>query len=324
MDIKQPPVYDISHWKEVPDFSLIEPKPFLMLTKATEETWLKDWKCVRFMEGMKRIGCHRGVYHFFRKSAKGTTQARYFCDFIRTIVDDKTILALDMEEGGENATEIINFFLEVSRQFPNNKLLWYTSQETLKTFIFTPAQQTILKSIPTWMAGYPLDPDPFNKIPVGYLDPRFGKTVLWQYSEKGQVQGIIGNVDLNLITPEYQQELGEVTPTTPTGENMYKGTVLTGFTLVVRDPQGTDTGIRLTANDVVYGEVSNNRISFDKIYKASGNILNVQGNAATADPTNLLRAYMTLDPITPTEVTKTHQIDIFSNGSIAIDGNPYP
>src|SRR5690349_1313252 len=106
MIIKKPISYDVSHWKEIADFSLINPKPFVMITKATEGTSITDSKFIRFMDGMKSIGCVRGCYHFNRKALSPLNQADFFCNTIRSHIDRETILILDVEEGGESAAAL--------------------------------------------------------------------------------------------------------------------------------------------------------------------------------------------------------------------------
>jgi GH25 family lysozyme M1 (1,4-beta-N-acetylmuramidase) len=227
MIIKNPPCYDISHWKEVADFNAISPRPVLMITKATEGISIQDSKFIRFFDGMKRAGYHRGAYHFFRKSHSAVAQAQYFIDFITPHIDDNTILILDMEEGGESTSQVLVWFDYVRVAFPRNRLLFYSRRNLLEALIMSTAQKEAFCRIPVWVAGYPNDPDLYDAIPNFYIpDPlRFGPTVLWQYSAHGAVTGIEGDVDLNWISPTYQQILGDVQPPTEgTTMALYTGT----------------------------------------------------------------------------------------------------
>jgi GH25 family lysozyme M1 (1,4-beta-N-acetylmuramidase) len=227
MQIKAPAVYDISHWKEVLDFNLISPRPFLMITKATESNWLKDSKFIRFFDGMKFAGYKRGCYHFFRKRIEARSQALFFCNFIEPYIDNETILILDVEEGGETAEQLKTWFDVVRGIYPRNRLLLYSAKRILDPIPMTAAEREYFKTIPVWTAGYPYFPDAFTSVPPVYIpDPsKFGPVVLWQYSEVGQVAGIEGVVDLNWISPTYQQLLGAaVLP--QEGTQMLKGKVL--------------------------------------------------------------------------------------------------
>lgn len=256
MIIKEPAVYDISHWKDVPNFNLIRPRPLLILTKATEDVSFVDGDFVRFMKGIKDAGIHRGCYHFHRKGFDGGKQAEHFIRTIDPHIDDKTILALDVEEGNEDASSLWEWFETVKQKYPRNILMLYSSRRILDTIGMTFAERVYFRMIPTWIAGYPFEPDLYTTIPNFYVpDPtRFGTPWLWQYSEKGQIEGIIGDVDLNVIDPILIKELGEPPdPVPPTGEPMYfKATT----TVNIRSSAGVTTtndlgSFNLLTNDIV-------------------------------------------------------------------------
>jgi GH25 family lysozyme M1 (1,4-beta-N-acetylmuramidase) len=215
-EIKRPVVYDVSNWKDIPDFHAIDPQPYLMITKATEGTVYKDAKMFDFMAGMMSIGCHRGLYHFHRRAYGGADQAKYFLDYVNGVADDNTLLILDVEEGGETASQLWLWIETVRARRPRNRILLYSRRNILEQIFMTAPERDYFKRIPVWVAGYPASPDIYDEIPSWYIpDPtRFGPVVLWQYSEHGQVAGIIGDVDLNWITPTYAVILGDP----PTGE----------------------------------------------------------------------------------------------------------
>lgn len=220
MNIKQPPCYDVSHWKEIPDFRLIYPRPFLMITKATEATNIVDSKFAQFMAGMKQINCHRGCYHFFRNAYDGGSQARFFVAVVNGYIDNETILILDVEEdnGKNSPVEMGVWFDFVKKAYPNNRVMLYSRKNILDKIPMTTAQRTYFKGIPTWTAGYPDNPDLFFQPPAVYVpDPtKYGPVYLWQYSDDGIVEGIFGDVDLNWVSPNLQFFLG--TPTQPPQE----------------------------------------------------------------------------------------------------------
>jgi GH25 family lysozyme M1 (1,4-beta-N-acetylmuramidase) len=261
MITKEPPVYDISHWKDVSDFNAIRPRPLLIITKATEDVSFVDGDFVRFMQGIKDAGIHRGCYHFHRKAFDGGRQAEHFIRVVENHIDDKTLLILDVEEGDEEASSLWEWFETVRRRFPNNRLMLYSSRRILDTIGMTFAERVYFRFIPTWIAGYPFFPDDFQTIPNFYVpDPtRFGTPWLWQYSEKGQIEGIIGDVDLNWIDPILIGELGEPPDPLPptTGDNMY---FKASTTINIRSSAGVtstnDLGtFNLLANDIVEVEV---------------------------------------------------------------------
>jgi len=212
VNIKAPAVYDISHWKEVLDFSTISPRPALVITKASEAYPgapfnHTDDKFVRFFDGMAKAGIRRGAYHFFRKGYDAVKQAQHFVNIIKPNVHKLDILALDIEEGGETAAQIIEFCDYVQGRYPDNIFLIYSAKWILDQVVMNERQKDRLKRIPVWIAGYPYYPDMFDKVPVGYIpnQSKWGNVWLWQYSEKGVVKGIQGAVDLNWIDPVFYE-----------------------------------------------------------------------------------------------------------------------
>lgn len=204
MRIKEPPIYDVSHWKSIPDFSVISPRPALFITKATEGNWLQDNKFIPFFEGAKRVGFQRGCFHFNRKGTNAVKQAQYFCDFIRPHITPKDYLILDVEEGGERASDLWAWLEYVHGQFPANRRMIYGRKNLLDPIPMTAGERAYFTKIPIWVAGYPIFPDLWNT-PAGYIpdQTKWGKVWLWQYSSHGAVVGIIGDVDLNMATPEF-------------------------------------------------------------------------------------------------------------------------
>jgi GH25 family lysozyme M1 (1,4-beta-N-acetylmuramidase) len=231
--IKLPACYDISHWKEVPDFNAVSPRPLLFITKATEAAPNTGWnhtddKFIRFFAGMKQIGVHRGAYHFFRRTVDAVKQAEHFCRVIYPHVHSGDILILDVEEGGETASQLWAWFEAVRKQYPNNLLMIYSRANILNAIRMTEGEKAYFKKIPSWTAGYPDSPHLWDFPPSGYIpDPsKWGSVWLWQYSAHGAVTGIDGDVDLNWMDPELIEYLGGTTPPpVEPGETM-KGKVI--------------------------------------------------------------------------------------------------
>jgi GH25 family lysozyme M1 (1,4-beta-N-acetylmuramidase) len=247
-EIKRPAIYDVSHWKSIPDFRAIDPQPWMMITKATEGTGYKDAKMLEFMAGMKSIGCHRGLFHFNRRAYGGADQARHFLDTVNGVADDNTLLALDVEEGGEQASQLWYWIETVRARRPRNRIWLYSRRNILEQIFMTTSEREYFKRIPVWVAGYPFEPDNYDEMPSWYIpDPsRFGPVVLWQYSEKGQVPGIIGDVDLNWITPTYAQILGDP----PAGEPTEPGETPMPVKYIVIWEQGCNTRPEPNVNNV--------------------------------------------------------------------------
>lgn len=217
--------YDISHYKEVLDFSLVTPRPSLFITKATEAHagsggYLynhTDEKFLRFFDGMASIGVHRGAYHFHRKAYNPYRQAEHFLKVISQVdILPTDFLILDVEEGGERASQLWAWFETVRKEYPDNPLRLYSTANLLKQIYMTEGEKAYFRKIKVWTAGYPflrLDYSTRTSVPSGYIpdQSKYGEVDLWQYSEVGKVTGIVGAVDLNWMSSQLYEQLGETT-----------------------------------------------------------------------------------------------------------------
>ena len=216
MNIKSPACYDVSHWKEISDFTKVDPKPLLFITKASEAYPGSgfnhtDEKFIPFMTGFQSIGCLRGAYHFFRKAFDAKRQADHFLSVIsKTDILSTDLLILDVEEGGEKASQLWVWFESVRALYPDNLLVLYSRANILNPIAMTVGEKVYFRKIWTWTAGYPFSPDLYSVCPSGYIpdQSKFGPVGLWQYSAHGAVTGIKGDVDLNWISPVFQAVIG--------------------------------------------------------------------------------------------------------------------
>lgn len=238
IDIKHPPCYDVSHWKEIENFTGIVPRPVFFITKATEAHpgvgyYHTDEKFERYYLGAQEIGATRGSYHFFRNIFNAYRQAEHYISVVsRLDVLPTDWMILDMEEVGTKASQMWAWFYTVRNAFPGNPVALYSRKGLLDAIYMTESEKAYFRDIPIWTAGYPDYPNLINYIPLGYTpdQSKYGEPILWQYSSHGRVTGItteIGtptDVDLNLVTNKLYQRIGDTT----LGETVmasYTGTV---------------------------------------------------------------------------------------------------
>ena len=314
MNIKSPPVYDVSAWKEILDFTLVNPRPLLFITKATEGASFVDSKFVRFFQGMASIGVARGVYHFHRKAYDAVRQANHFINTIRGHITDKDLLILDVEEGGESALQLKTWLDTVRAAFPRNRLLIYSAKWILDSIPMTAAQKTYFKQIDIWIAGYPYLPDLWS-YPTGYIpdQTKWGKVVLWQYSDKGVVSGVQGSVDLNWIDPVFAATIETLPPITtppvvtpPTGESNMLTCTTTAQVKVFIKPNGAQDGSRVIGAGVTFNAFSQEG---DWLHITAGGYVNVMKNGA-----RVITVINTTPPPPPVETSVIDRIDVTING----------
>jgi lysozyme len=259
MITKLPLVIDISHWKAVPDFNALIPRPFLIITKATEHVSYTDATFTRYFAAMRAAGYLRGAYHFFRKAYDAATQARHFIQTLNPYIDPDDILVLDVEEGGETAAQLLTFLDLVVLAFPSNIVMLYGRKNLLDPIPMTDAQKRRMKAFPIWTAGYPVNADLYETVPSFYIpdQSKYGPVWLWQYSNHGDIGGIAGDTDVNWIHPTlYDLISGSVTlPPVVIGETM-QGKVKS-FTNLRYDKNHTSADLGdLLAGDIVTYAVS--------------------------------------------------------------------
>jgi GH25 family lysozyme M1 (1,4-beta-N-acetylmuramidase) len=329
--VKIPASYDISHYKEVKDFKAVFPRPSFFWTKATEAAPNSgynhtDAKFARFFSGMMEIGCTRGAYHFHRKSVNPYKQAEHFLKTISLVdVLETDILILDVEEGGESASQLWAWFEAIKSERPDNLLMLYSRKNLLDPIIMSQAEREYFKKIPTIIAGYPYDPDSFSKVPVGYVPDltKWGEVWLWQYSSHGRVEGItteLGDptdVDLNWINPKLYAiigdtvNLGEKTMANQIWEAVSSGTKVwdkIGGARTYPDlTKGTQVTVYQTQGDYLLFSKPRMGVAKKSEFKF---IKNVEDTTPPPPPPN--------DP------TVVHTIKVYDDGKISVDnGSPY-
>ena len=258
--IKHPPIYDISHWIEVPNFSALDPKPWLILTKATQGTWLLDARYGEYAEEIPAAGIRLGAFHFMEPGDE-IAQADWFCEILLQVgLRGNELLACDMEVDGVNLAQIKDFNDRTQLRTGLRPVI-YSTQLMLEALYPNQVCPEWLKSEILWIAEYPPNPDliPAGEIPLWIVPRGLTKSNigLWQYTDDGVIGGIPGNnVDLNSINPTYALAIGLTEP----GENTngddpmpdIKGRIKTLTNVRTSMPGGTYKDIGdLLANDLI-------------------------------------------------------------------------
>lgn len=146
-------------------------------------------------EGAKKEGLLIGYYHFASLNNKNVLkdavdEANYFDSILKTLPKSDLPLVLDIEENKSQLIrdEVYNW---IKAFFAQLEKLGYTDYVIYSYTPFLNANLPMkhdLGKIRLWIAAY----TPTVKLPKGW-----DKYWMWQYTSKGQVKGIKGNVDLN-------------------------------------------------------------------------------------------------------------------------------
>lgn len=189
---------DVAKWQGVIDWSKVK-KDFAIL-KVTRQNNSVEESLERNYKGCVANNIPVGVYRYVY--AKTTAEAKAEANGIVNACKGKNIpygVWLDMEDksiktiGKQNLTNIINTEAEILKSAGYDvgiycNLDWYKNVLDSKT---------LEKSYPFWIARYP-KPDNGTYNEKSTLSPK-SFAVAWQYSSKGKVDGIKGNVDMDVL-----------------------------------------------------------------------------------------------------------------------------
>lgn len=220
------PGIDVSYWNSGIDWPKVRATgQRFVFAKATEGDFYADPSFAANWSGAKAAGLLRGGYHFFRANIDGKKQAKKYIDYVRKTKDNGDLPpVLDLEtHDGQSKTRIISrakdWLDEVEAAFDRKPII-YSGQYFLQDY-FSEAgggPPKWAKDYPLWLAQYP---NTYVEGQQPFLPRGWFKWTFWQYSEKGRLNGINANVDLNVFNgtlEELYKFAGAKIVTQPTSE----------------------------------------------------------------------------------------------------------
>jgi len=184
---------DVSEWQGKIDFAKVKEAGIeIVYIRASEGDGYKDPYYLRNYEGAKDNGIKVGFYHYLtaRTEAEALEQAEFFVSILRGLQVDCR-LAMDFESFGElNKQEINNiskaFLDEVKRLSGKETVIYSDAYNARFTF-----DEELAEQYPIWVADYDV------------TEPGDGNWSTWvgfQYTDRGRIDGIEGNVDRDYFT----------------------------------------------------------------------------------------------------------------------------
>jgi len=262
------PGIDVSYWDAGIDWPKVRAAgQRFVFVKATEADTYQDPTFDDNWFGAKKAGLLRGAYHFFRCNVDAKKQADNFINYFNSFNDAGELPpVLDLETHDnvkkEKIIPAVKTYLDRVEAALGKKAILYSGYFFLQDYLSEagggPPMWT--KDYPLWIAQYPnqyvtgMEPS----LPRGWF-----KWTFWQYSEKGVVNGINADVDLNLYNgtlEELYKFAGAKPVTTTTSGGTQKHKVAAGDTfesvamkygltvreLVSANPQLLKSGDQLT------------------------------------------------------------------------------
>ena len=198
------PGIDVSHWDAGIDWPKVRATgQRFVFAKATEGINYKDDTFKDNWTGAKAAGLLRGAYHFFRCNVDAKKQADYFIDFVKAAKDDgelPPVLDLETNDGmtKEKIVVAAKVWLDRVEAAFGKKPIIYSGQYFLQDYLVQPGggPPPWAKDYPLWLAQYP------NQYVEGakpFLPRGWFNWSIWQYSDKGRINGINAAVDMNFF-----------------------------------------------------------------------------------------------------------------------------
>ncbi|MBR1666959.1 MAG: glycoside hydrolase family 25 protein [Bacteroidaceae bacterium] len=189
---------DISHyqgdinWDKLRNAQIQGAPVSFVFVKATQGTNIWDENFNQNFYNAKKNDIVRGAYHYFSPFTSGKAQAKYFCKMVQ--LEEKDLPpVLDVEEmGNYNTTqlqrEVLNWMNAVEKHYGVTPIL-YTGYKFKTSYLNTPD----FDKYPYWIAHYYVDSLEYK-----------GNWTFWQHTDVGKVDGIKGDVDINVFHGDYQ------------------------------------------------------------------------------------------------------------------------
>jgi len=189
---------DISHWQGIVDFNKLKASGIkFVIIKAGGSDAKKPYKDKKFEEyykAAKSAGLDVGCYYFVGKDCismeKGVEYALHFIELIKGKIFEYPVF-MDVESQDKKyktgITQSIIGFCSTMELYNYYVGVYASDISGFKERI----NYDQIKQYDTWVARYG-------------VNPRYIKDYgIWQYSSKGRISGIIGNVDLDYAYRDY-------------------------------------------------------------------------------------------------------------------------
>lgn len=173
-------------WEKLKEIKPGTPIRFIFI-RATAGKRYDDRRFKKNWKAAKEAGIVRGAYHYFRPNEKSTKQADNFVGRVKLEPGDlPPVVDIEVEPTKQSINDMkrgLKTFIKLIENHYGVKPIIYTSSGFYKSYL-----KNDFKEYKFWLAKYN-----FTK------PPKEGSWIFWQYTDKGTIQGIEGNVDLNVF-----------------------------------------------------------------------------------------------------------------------------
>lgn len=182
---------DVARYQGNIDFGKLKNAADFVIMKATENVGYTDPYFERNKKEAKKHGMVKGYYHFAR-GTDAKKEADYFLQVVGDL-DKHDLLVLDWEIDHADADGWCRKWLDRVYEKTGVKPLLYTGMARANAISWDKVRAG---DHGLWVARYPYEDDGKTRLSINLN--HFSTYVMHQYSSKGRVDGISGNVDMNV------------------------------------------------------------------------------------------------------------------------------
>jgi len=186
------PGIDVSNWQGVIDWNQVAAGGIkFAFIKATEGGTFRDARAAVNFEDAVAAGIIPGLYHFFRANIDPAKQVENFLSVAFDVAKSAPALppVLDLEDAGScsnaDLRHCVQQFVRKIDEVIGRAPIIYVSPNFWKAHLASYKVERNLLWVAHWRVEQP-------RVPEGWTTWSF-----WQYSNKGTVKGIAGDVDLD-------------------------------------------------------------------------------------------------------------------------------
>ncbi|UJF36618.1 glycoside hydrolase family 25 protein [Paenibacillus hexagrammi] len=197
-----------------------------VFVKASEGVTYKDPKFAVNLNGARAVGIKAGAYHFARpENGQALSEAKTFVSQLATVQYD-LMPVLDLESPIDpskctkaNMIAFVKTFVDYVQAQTGRKVMLYTGNWFSDMY---GGFDNAFKDMPLWIANYAAS------ISAPPNTGGWTAWTVWQYGEKGTINGISGNVDMN-VAVSLDALMADVKPKTPQFSVYQYGNKLSDF-----------------------------------------------------------------------------------------------
>ncbi|MBC7765760.1 MAG: glycoside hydrolase [Hyphomonadaceae bacterium] len=175
-------------WKRIAENKKIQ----FAFIKATEGKDYKDQYFQANWDASSKAGLYKGAYHYFTTSSSGKEQAENFINFV-PVERDCLPPVIDIEERGldkQSFQKELRDFITVIEDTYHQKPFLYVVYPLYDAYLLGDFEQ-----YPIWIRDIVKPPTLSDK----------RKWLFWQYCDRGRVEGVRDDVDLNVFAGDMNQ-----------------------------------------------------------------------------------------------------------------------